>query len=116
MQAHMRSATRIAAVTLVVLTTLAAGLGALSIFRVERELDVGRIALSVHPFHDGALDVYVPLVDWGARFGGVRLPARLTVDVRAVDRAAAQKVAEGNLPDVKEVRAEATDAIAGYIR
>ena len=29
---------------------------------------MGRIELSVQPFHRGALDLYVPLVDWGARF------------------------------------------------
>src|SRR5690242_4632447 len=31
-------------------------------------LSVGEIRQSVSPGHRGALDVYVPLVDWGARF------------------------------------------------
>jgi predicted phosphodiesterase len=83
---------------------------------VERELSVGRIELSVQPFHRGALDLYVPLVDWGARFGAVRLPARLSIDVRTVDRKAAERLAAGQLPDVEAVRAEARDAVASYLR
>jgi predicted phosphodiesterase len=101
---------------LVLLATLAGGLVALSTFSVERELSVGRIDLSVQPGHRGALDVYVPLVDWGVRFHAVRFPARLSVDVRTIDRAAARRVAAGELPDVKAVRREARDAVASYIR
>ena len=109
-------AIRGAAVAAVVLATLGAGVAALAVFRTERELDVGRIALSVQPGHTGALDIYVPLVDWGARFDAVRFPARLSVDVRTVDRAAARRVARGDLPDVEAVRSEARDAVAAYIR
>jgi predicted phosphodiesterase len=77
---------------------------------------VGRIELSVQPFHPGALDLYVPLVDWGARFSAVRVPARVSIDVRTVNREAAQRVAEGQLPDVEAVRREARDAVASYLR
>ncbi|MCW3009163.1 MAG: metallophosphoesterase [Solirubrobacterales bacterium] len=95
---------------------LLAGLGALWTFTQERDLSVGRVELSVEPFHHGALDIYVPVVDWGVRFGGVRLPARLHVEVRAIDRSAASAVATGDPTRVEVVRAEARDAIASYLR
>ncbi len=104
---------RIAAV---IVAGLLAGLGALWTYSAERDLSVGRIAVSVEPFHHGALDVYVPVVDWGARFPGVRLPARLKVEVRAVDRSAASAVAGGDRERASGVRAEARDAIASYLR
>ena len=98
------------------IAVLGGGLLALATYSAERELSVGRIELSVQPFHRGALDLYVPLVDWGARFGAVRLPARLSIDVRTVDREAAERLAAGELPDVEAVRAEARDAMASYLR
>ena len=112
----MRTIRSAAAVALVVIAVLGGGLLALAIYSAERELSVGRIELSVQPFHRGALDLYVPLVDWGARFGAVRLPARLSIDVRTVDREAAQRLAAGQLPDVEAVRDEARDAVADYLR
>jgi len=105
-----------AAVALVVIAVLGGGLLALATYSAERELSVGRIELSVQPFHQGALDLYVPLVDWGARFGAVRLPARLSIDVRTVDREAAELLAAGQLPDVEAVRDDARDAVAAYLR
>ena len=98
------------------IAVLGGGLLALATYSAERELSVGRIELSVQPFHRGALDLYVPLVDWGARFGAVRLPARLSIDVRTVDREAAERLAAGQLPDVEAVREEARDAVASYLR
>ena len=112
----MRTIRSVAAVALVVLAALAGGLLALATYSAERDLSVGRIELSVQPFHTGALDIYVPLVDWGARFAAVRFPARVSIDVRTVDRQAAQEVAEGDLPDVRAVRAEARDGLASYLR
>jgi predicted phosphodiesterase len=112
----MRTIRSAAAVALVVIAVLGGGLLALAIYSAERELSVGRIELSVQPFHRGALDLYVPLVDWGARFGAVRLPARLSIDVRTVDREAAERLAAGQLPDVEAVRGEARDAVASYLR
>jgi predicted phosphodiesterase len=103
-------------VALVVLAALGGGLLALATYSAERDLSVGRIDLSVEPFHAGALDLYVPLVDWGVRFSAVRIPARLKIDVRTVDRDAAQRVANGLLPDVQAVRHEARDAVASYLR
>ena len=112
----MRTIRSAAAVALVVIAVLGGGLLALATYSAERELSVGRIELSVQPFHSGSLDLYVPLVDWGARFGAVRLPARLSVDVRTVNREAAERLAGGQLPDVEAVRDEARDAVASYLR
>src|SRR5215211_425127 len=107
---------RALALAAVVVATLAGGYLALVSFRQDKELSVGAIRLSVSPGHKGALDVYVPLVDWGARFEAIRLPARLRVDLRTVDRDALQKVAQGAPLDVGTVRGEARDAIAGFLR
>ena len=90
--------------------------GAVATFTQTKDLTSGEIRLSVSPGHRGALDVYVPLVDWGARFEAIRLPARLRVDLRTVDRAAVTKVAQGDALDVHDVRNEARDAIAAYLR
>ena len=106
---------RVLAVLAVIAATLAGGYLAFVSFRQEKELSVGTIRLSTSPGHKGALDVYVPLVDWGARFEAIRLPARLRVDVRTIDRGVAQKVAQGAPIDVGAVRTEARDAIAGYL-
>ena len=89
---------------------------ALVSFRQDRALSVGTIKLSVSPGHKGALDVYVPLVDWGARFEAIRLPARLRVDLRTIDRNTVKKVATGHRIDVDRVRKEARDGIATYLR
>ena len=107
---------RYGAVALVFLVTLGAATGALAVFTVDRDLSVGTVRMSTDPGHRGALDIYVPLVDWGVRFHAVRLPARLSVDLRSLDRAAVAKVARGEDPDVEALRAEAEDAIADYIR
>jgi len=103
---------RIAAV---IVAGLLAGLAALWMFSSEREVSAGRVELSVSPFHRGALDVYVPVVDWGVRFPGVRLPVRLHAEVRAIDREAAASLASGDPAVVDAVRAEARDAIASYL-
>jgi predicted phosphodiesterase len=100
----------------VIVATLAGGYLALVSFRQDRDLSVGGIRLSVSPGHRGALDLYVPLVDWGARFESIRLPVRLRADLRTVDRDALQGVADGAAFDVHEARQEARDAIASYLR
>lgn len=105
-----------AAMLCVLAATVAGGLVALWSWSSEERLSAGRIALSVSPFHDGALDVYVPLVDWGVRFPGVRMPARLRVEVRTIDRRAAAAVAGGGAFPVSAARAEGRDAIARFLR
>ena len=107
---------RSAALALVLLTTLGAAVGAMAVFTLDRDLSVGTIRLSVDPGHSGALDIYVPLVDWGVRFDAVRLPARLSLDLRSLNRTAVAEVARGRDPDVEALRDEAEDAIGDYIR
>jgi predicted phosphodiesterase len=105
-----------AAVALVVLATLAGGLLALSTFEQTKRLSAGTVRLSVAPLHHGALDLYVPLVDWGVRFDAVRFPARLQADLRAVDRQAVKRYAQGGSLDLAVLRREARDAIASYLK
>jgi predicted phosphodiesterase len=111
-----RLATRALTIAAVIAATLAGGYLAIVSYSRVRALSVGEIRLSVSPGHRGALDVYVPLVDWGTRFEAIRLPVRLRVDVRTVDRAALQRLAAGGRFDVGAVRTEARDAIAAYLR
>lgn len=112
----MTTARTAVALALVVVATLAAGVTALGTFSSERSLSVGSVRLSVDAGHRGALDLYVPVVDWGARFPVVRLPVRLKAEVRAVNREAVTRLAAGQTVDVEGVRKEARDAIASYIR
>jgi len=92
------------------------GLLAVWSYSAERRLSIGTVAIHTSPFHDGALDAYVPLVDWGVRFDAVRAPARLVVELRSVDRVRAGLVAARGIGDAGEVRAEAGDALAAYLR
>src|SRR3954453_19345059 len=101
---------------LVLLATLAGGYLALVGYHESTTLSVGEIRMSMSPGHRGALDVYVPLVDWGARFEAIRAPIRLRVDLQTVDRQVASQLAEGEPLDVEQVRREARDALAGYLR
>ncbi len=98
------------------MATIAGGYLALVAYHQDRELSVGEIRLSVDPGHKGALDLYAPLVDWGARFEAIKLPVRLRVDLRTVDRRTVARLATGEQVDVTKVRTEARDAIAGYLR
>jgi predicted phosphodiesterase len=104
------------AVLAVLAATVTGGLVALWSWSSEDRLSVGRIRMSVAPFHAGALDLYVPLVDWGVRFGGVRMPARLKVELRTIDRRAAAAVADGGQFPVTSLRTEGRDAIAAFLR
>jgi predicted phosphodiesterase len=104
-------------VAAVVVASLAGAYAALDTFDEESQLSVGRIELSADPGQAGALDLYVPLVDWGVLFeDAIRAPIRLNVDLRTVDRDAVSRVAEGGSLDLQNIRAEARDAIASYLR
>jgi len=110
-----RAAGRLWPFAVVVLATLAGVVGAAAIYRSDRQISVGTVRISVEPGHRGALDIYVPLVDWGARFPGVRLPARLRIEARTVDSRAVARVASGRF-DVVRLRREARDQVAAYLR
>jgi Calcineurin-like phosphoesterase superfamily domain len=113
----LHNAKRALTLVTVIAATLAGGYGALATYTQERELSVGQIRLSADPGHTGALDLYVPLVDWGVRFeDAIRAPIRLHVDVRTVDRRTVATIADGQTPDIATVRSEARDVIASYLR
>jgi predicted phosphodiesterase len=107
-----------AAAALLATAAAAAGgvVGVLALFHQDQRLDVATVRMSVHPGGEGALALYVPLVDWGVRFPVVRLPAQLRLDVRSVDRAAAQRIAEHQQVDIDALRGDVRDAIARYLR
>ncbi|MEA2297672.1 MAG: hypothetical protein QOF77_608 [Solirubrobacteraceae bacterium] len=104
-----------AALLAVVVAAAVGGLLAVWSYSAERTLSVGTISLSVSPFHPGALDAYVPLVDWGVRFPGVRLPARLMIELRTVDRGAAAGVVRSGLGAARHVRSEVRGAVVSYL-
>jgi predicted phosphodiesterase len=106
---------RAVVLTIVIVATLVGAYGALAVVQTESTLSVGTVRFDVDPGHRGALDIYAPLVDWGVRFRGVRLPVRLKVDVRAVDRDAVVRVAQAGNLDVAAVREEATGAVRRFL-
>ena len=103
--------------TLAVLAVCAgAAWATLAVYSIDRRLDVGTVRVSADAHHEGALDLYVPLVDWGVRFpGAVRVPARVALDLRTVDRGAVERLARGSTPDVDSVRDEAEGAIEDWV-
>jgi predicted phosphodiesterase len=107
---------RLLALALVFAATLLGGYLALVSYHDEDRLTVGEIRMSIDPGHKGALDVYVPLVDWGARFEAIRAPIRIRVDLQTIDRTVAQHLAEGQQLDVQQVRTEARNALASYLK
>ena len=106
---------RALALVLVFAATCAGGYLALVSYHDGAELSVGEIRMSIDPGHRGALDVYVPLVDWGARFEAIRAPVRLRVDLQTVDRQVAQGLAEGESLDLSRVRSDAREALTNYL-
>ena len=96
--------------------TVCGGYLALVSFTQTRDLSVGEIRMSVSPGHRGSIDLYVPLVDWGARFEVIRLPVRLRVDLQTVNRTVAGAVAQGEPLNLVAVRTQARDAIASYLK
>src|SRR3954464_4530189 len=108
-------ARRALSLTLVLLATCGGAYLALVGYHQSSTLSVGEIRMSMSPGHKGALDVYVPLVDWGARFEAIKAPIRLRVDLQTVDRRTATRLAEGEELNVEQVRDEATNALKGYL-
>ena len=113
---HPRVRLRVAlTVSAVVLASALGGLVAVWSFSAQRTLSAGTVSLSVSPFHRGALDAYVPVIDWGVRFTGVRAPARLQVRVSSVDRDRVARVARDGLGAAHALQGEARDAIVSYL-
>src|SRR3954471_1827794 len=107
---------RALSITLVLTAPCAGGYLARVGYHQSHTLSVGEIRMSISPGHRGALDVYVPLVDWGARFEAIRLPVRLRVDLQTVNRAVVTDLAQGATLNVEQARAEPRDALASYLK
>ncbi len=105
-----------AALAGVVAAALAASAIVLDGYQQDARLSIGTVRFAVDPGPDRSLDLYVPVLDWGVRYEGVRFPARLHVDVRAIDRTTASRVARGANPDVAKVLTETRDAARSYLR
>jgi predicted phosphodiesterase len=106
---------RALALLAVIAATCAGGYLVLVGYHAEHTLSIGEIRESVSPGHRGALDVYVPLLDWGVRFEAVRLPVRLRVDLQTVDRTVAANLAGGAPLNVQQVREQARAALTDYL-
>src|SRR6478735_11078269 len=106
---------RAVSIFLLVFATGAGAYLALVTYHQTTTLSVGEILMSVSPGHRGALDVYVPLVDWGARFEAIRAPVRIRVDLQTVNRDVATSLAQGGSLDVEKVRTDATEALKSYL-
>src|SRR3954471_20584854 len=107
---------RALAVAAVLAATVTGGYLVLVGYHQGRQLSVGEIRMAVSPGHRGALDVYVPLVDWGARFEAIRLPVRVRVDLQTVNRPLVTDLAQGATLNVEQARAEPRDALASYLK
>jgi predicted phosphodiesterase len=106
---------RALALVTVIAATCAGGYLVLVGYHAEHTLSIGEIRESVSPGHRGALDVYVPLLDWGVRFEAVTLPVRLRVDLQTVNRSVAANVAGGAPLNVQQVREQARGALTAYL-
>jgi predicted phosphodiesterase len=102
-------------VALVIVSALAGAFAALALYRADYDTRAGTVRVAVDPGHAGALDIYVPLVDWGARFSNVRLPVRLRLEARTVNSRVVTRIASQRV-DTKGLRRDARSAIASYIR
>ena len=74
--------------------------------------------MSIDPGDKGALDVYVPLVDWGARFEAIpALRCGSASTCRPIDRTVAQESRRrGNRSTSSRRAREARDALASYLK
>ena len=87
-----------------------------SAYHQSATLSVGEIRMSISPGHRGALDVYVPLVDWGARFEAIRAPIRIRVDLQTVNRGVAHGPRRGQVARRRPgPRRRPSDALTTYL-
>ena len=66
---------RLLTVLVVCVASFGAGVTALAALRLDCDLSAGTVRLFADPGHRGALDLYVPLVDWAVRFGACACPS-----------------------------------------
>ena len=109
---------RLLTVLVVCVASCAAGVTALAALRLDRELSVGTVRLFADPGHRGALDIYVPLVDWGVRFEACACPCGCVSTSSPSTATQRSKVArEGaEAPRARARQHDARDAMAAYLR
>ena len=114
--ARLKPARHALVVAATIFATFVGAYVALNTYTQTQQLSVGQVQISVDPGHKGSLDLYVPLVDWGVRFEDtVKLPARLHVDLRTVDRRTVTNIAQGGSLDLQDVRQDAREAVKNYL-
>ncbi|HEU4449350.1 MAG TPA: hypothetical protein VFR63_05135, partial [Gaiellaceae bacterium] len=83
------------------------------------EVTLGTVDVHVVPARRGAVDVYVPVVDWGVRARPFRAPVAVELEFRSLDRdAALAALRTGGSADASlgVLEGELRDAVAGGLR
>ena len=85
----------------------------------SREVTLGTVDVHVVPARSGAVDVYVPVVDWGVRAKPYRAPVAVELEFRSLDRRAAlSALRTGGSADASlaSLEVELRDAVADGLR
>ena len=85
----------------------------------SREVTLGTVDVHVVPARSGAVDVYVPVVDWGVRAEPYRAPVSVELEFRSLDRdAALAALRSGGSADASltTLEGELRDAVADGLR
>jgi predicted phosphodiesterase len=85
----------------------------------SREVTLGTVDVHVVPARSGAVDVYVPVVDWGVRAEPYRAPVAVELEFRSLDRnAALAALRSGGSADASltTLEGELRDAVADGLR
>jgi predicted phosphodiesterase len=85
----------------------------------SREVTLGTVDVHVVPAQSGAVDVYVPVVDWGVRAEPYRAPVAVELEFRSLDRdAALAALRSGGSADasLETLEGELRDAVADGLR
>ncbi len=85
----------------------------------SREVTLGTVDVHVVPARSGAVDVYVPVVDWGVRAEPYRAPVAVELEFRSLDRdAALAALRSGGSADASltSLQGELRDAVSDGLR
>jgi predicted phosphodiesterase len=85
----------------------------------SREVTLGTVDVRVMPAQSGAVDVYVPVVDWGVRAEPYRAPVAVELEFRSLDRdAALAALRSGGSADASlaTLEGELRDAVSDGLR
>lgn len=102
------------AILAVCAAALGAGLALAATYHERRSLSIGTVELSVSPFGQGAFGVYVPVLNAGARFYALGLPANVDANVTQANYDQVAFVATHPALN-RQIQGEATAAVTGYL-